>query len=282
MFLENRRYSQPPKANEVPKIPESALIIDMLEAMVIVQEEMNLWGATPTSDPAKTVEDLTAYRARTTAELSNREHREHLQTMNSGVSASKEPQKTPEPQGQLPTPISSPHPPIFPAEKPSPSSNEHPHSTNENQQETDLEEESQEDTTPYEEDQQEISPNDQLQQELNLISTNVDGESTEETTIITPVAPRDINSQIDASNIIDAKRTRRSTYDPSYKSYHAAFISPENEDSRSNPATSANISRPVFAARVAEYFSSALSIWRSPRTQIRAFALIRNPFASSL
>lgn len=232
VFLENRRYSQPPKANEVPKIPESALIIDMLEAMVIVQEEMNLWGATPTSDPAKTVEDLTAYRARTTAELSNREHREHLQTMNSGVSASKEPQNTPEPQGQLPTPISSPHPPIFPAEKPSPSSNEHPHSTNENQQETDLNEESQEDTTPYEEDQQEISPNDQLQQELNLISTNVDGESTEETTIITPVAPRDINSQIDASNIIDAKRTRRSTYDPSYKSYHAAFISPENEDSR--------------------------------------------------
>lgn len=42
VFLENRRYTQPPKENEVPCIPESASIIDTLEAMVIVQEEMNL------------------------------------------------------------------------------------------------------------------------------------------------------------------------------------------------------------------------------------------------
>lgn len=164
------------------------------------------------------MEDLTAYRVRTTAELSNREH---SSIENSGDSAAKEPQKTPEPQGQLPTPFSTPatapishEPDVFPAGNPNPLSS--------------INEEDQQETVLHEDRQSEPSPNDQLQQELDLISTV--NKEIEET--VPPVAPRDINSQLDISNILETRRIRRSTHDPSYKSYHAGLISLEDEDPR--------------------------------------------------
>jgi hypothetical protein len=208
VFVETKRYRQPlqPTSEDpIPELPESNQIVTEIDAMIEYHREMQSWGLTEVDAKVFRPEtDLSLQQPNKLQTKSNEPRKEthepQTKTHEPQVEGT-EPQeswKTPEPMS-WPTPEASPTPDITPMPN-----------------------------IDVVEDDDAL----QLQQELEQRSESSSEEqnNTTEWQYQPDVAPRDIDGDIDTSNIVEGGRTRRSRKDPQYKSYQTALASFEDED----------------------------------------------------